>query len=224
MLVTDAWCPYSCDEKSVGEGILVEVARKVFEKHGYNVKYRTMNWARAIQTVKDGKANGLVDAYKSDVPSFLFTNKPIMNSRMCFFTKEEDSWLYTGLPSLDDRKVSIVQGYSYGLIMDEYIKSAVNSVSLIHGLKLTKRRVGQLMNGRIDTILEDENVLKYQINSLGIDVKLKKSGCLDREGLYIAFSPKLKSSNDYIKILNKGIEVLERSGELKKIKSKYNIN
>ena len=224
-LSTDAWCPYSCDPGSDKQGILVDVAMKIFNKAGHTVNYKSMNWARAIVLVRTGKHDGLIDAYKSDAPDFIFPEESVMISKMCFFSKQEDPWEFKGYDSLKGRKISVSKGYSYGKEFDAYIeknKGKSNStINTIHGMDLIKRRMWQMSRGQIDTILEDWSVFSHQVKPYKKFKGVKNAGCLPEEELYIAFSPNKNSSQNYADLISEGLREMKASGELEAIIDKY---
>lgn len=230
-LQTDAWCPYSCEPNSTNPGILVEAAQIIFKKAGHDVKYTAVNWARAVSNVREGKADGLYDAYKSDAPDFVFPDAPVISSQQCFFVKSNDSWRFTGYDSLKNRKISVANGYSYGLEFDAYIEKnngkGDNTIQMMSGMDLMERRVQLAAKGRIDTIIEDILVFPHQAKSHQSLAEyqsiggFKSVGCLSKEGLYIAFSPKKNTSKTYADLLSKGLRELKSSGELDKIIEKY---
>ena len=137
-LVTDSWCPYSYKPDSKKLCILVEVAKEIFEKKGHKVTYTEINWVRAIREVRKGTYIGLVDAYLSDAPDFIFPKEHIMISKMCFFTNLKDSWLYKGL-DFSQKKIGVIKGYSYGEKLDNYIKTKKDLVEInrLNGLRAT---------------------------------------------------------------------------------------
>jgi len=230
-LRSDAWCPYSCDPASDKQGILVEVAKIIFQKAGHTVDYGELNWARAIAEVREGKSDGLVDAYKSDAPDFIFPEEPVLISKMCFFVKEDDSWKFKGYDTLKGRQISVINDYSYGEKFDAYIQKNANqgdrTITILSGMDLTRRRIKQIAAGRIDTVLEDWFVFPSKVKSRQQmkeykQIKgFKNVGCLRGEKLYIAFTPNKASSHTYADLLTKGIREMKASGELEKIINKY---
>ncbi|CAH0539257.1 substrate-binding periplasmic protein [Vibrio marisflavi] len=230
-LVSDAWCPYSCDPASEKKGILVDVAEHIFSLSGHSIDYSDLNWARAIKSVREGKYDGVIDAYKSDAPDFIFHDAPILISKMCFFVKQGDPWQYDGTKSLKGRKVSIINGYSYGELFDDYIHKNHNqgerTIVQLSGMNVTKKRIRQIQNDRTDTVLEDWKVFPYKVSHFekhnedsGV-LEFKNAGCLAGEGLYIAFSPIQSSSEYYADLISQGLKQMQESGELTEIIRRY---
>ena len=232
IMLSDSFCPYSCDPFSDKKGIIVEVGKTILEKHNYIVEYRHVNWARAIVEVRKGKANALVDAYISDAPDFIFPSEAVMESKMCFFTLvSRDSWKFEGYKTLSQRKISVVNEYSYGENFDIYINKnnlrGHNNIVKISGSDIFIRRIKLLLSGRIDTILEEYLVFSYKFKNSNIKDnllrkdKIKNVGCLQEEGMYIAFSPNLDSSEKYSVLVSNGLKKMKADGSLRNIINKY---
>ena len=230
-LSADLWCPYTCDPSADEKGILVDVVVSIFDNSGHTLDYQLVNWARAIKTTRGGKFDGLIGAYISDAPDFVFHDEPIQMSKMCFFVKKGDRWKYYGSDTLKDRKIPVVNAYSYGEVFDEYILENHNqgdeTIVQISGMDITQTRVEQLNSNQIDTVLEDWRVFPYNIsnykknNEVQGDMEFKNAGCLPGEGLYIALSPGSNTSKGYAEIINKGLKQLADSGKLYEIISRY---
>jgi polar amino acid transport system substrate-binding protein len=71
-IVADEWCPYNCKPDGEKSGFLIDIARKIFEKHGHGVVYQTMPWEQAINKTRSGDFDALVGAAPEDAPGFIF--------------------------------------------------------------------------------------------------------------------------------------------------------
>ncbi|MBT5830021.1 MAG: transporter substrate-binding domain-containing protein, partial [Candidatus Latescibacteria bacterium] len=221
----------SCDPSSDQPGILIEVAKIILEQAGHTVVYKEMNWARAIKEIKKGTFDGLVGAYKSDAPGFIFPAQPIMISQMSFFISEDDPWKFEAYDDLKGRKISVINEYSYGKKFDAYIQKNSNkgdqTIQELSGADATKRRIKLMALGRIDTILEDWLVFPYEIKTHQEMAEFQKfksfknAGNLLEAGSYIAFSPNKESSKLYADLLSKGLQDLKASGKFEEIINKY---
>ncbi|NOH73388.1 amino acid ABC transporter substrate-binding protein [Vibrio pectenicida] len=231
ILSADLWCPYTCEPSAKDKGILVDAIESILQQSGHKLDYQLVNWARAIKMTRSGKYDGIVGAYISDAPDFVFHTEPIQISKMCFFVKKNDQWKYFGKDTLKNRKISVVNAYSYGEYFDNYIVKNHNqgdkSIVQISGMDITQTRVEQLNSNQIDTVLEDWRVFPYNIsnykknNEVQGDMEFKNVGCLPGEGLYIALSPSSNTSKGYAEIINKGLKQLADSGKLNEIISRY---
>ncbi|GLT16379.1 hypothetical protein GCM10007938_01550 [Vibrio zhanjiangensis] len=231
ILAADLWCPYTCDPSAEEKGILVDIVEDILNSAGHTLDYQLMNWARAIKTTRGGKYDGIIGAYVSDAPDFVFHDEPIQMSKMCFFVKKSDPWKYFGPDTLRERKISVVNAYSYGEDFDSYIAKNLNqgdhSIVQVSGMEITNTRVEQIKNNDIDTILEDWRVFPYNMITYKKThdsqwmTEFKNAGCLPGEGLFIALSPNRDTSKDYTDIINKGLKQSVDSGKLDEIITRY---
>lgn len=223
----DLWCPYSCRQNADEPGFLVELAQLAFEKAGYKVDYKVIPWSRAIAMTREGKLDGILGAYKSDAPDFIFPRLNQIVSVSSFWVLKDSSWKYEGIQSLVNITLGISLGYSYGQEIDQFIYHNQNNPARIQfasGENPIMVNFEKLFNKRITTVLEDRNVAKFFLQSTQNLQKVKEAGSLKEEKVYIAFSPEKPDSVEYAKILTEAMIELKNSGELEKLYKKYHMN
>jgi len=225
-IATDEWYPYGCNPKSQSQGYLMDIVREIFEPLGHKVVYKTIPWSRAIALGKHGKITAILGALKDDAPSYIFPKTMQGMSKNSFCVRKELDWKYTSLESLEVIKLGVSKAYAYGKEIDSYINrygmdenriySIPGDTPLELGFKLIKRE-------RITALIEDDTVLRYNIEKQGLKKKFKIAGSIGSDSLYIAFSHKLEKSQEYANILDNGLKKLRKSGRLKIILEKYNL-
>ena len=224
-IATDPWCPYVCEQQDDKPGILLEIAQQAFAEKGYLAEFVLLNWARAIKKARQGEVQGIIGAYRSDSPDFIFGTEHLATSQMCFYSRPDDNWQYSDLSSLDDRVISLINGYSYGDLFDTYVlqQQAMGRNTLIkaYGKETLKQRIALLNNNKLNTIIEDNRVIDWVNRQLDKDQQLKLAGCLSPDKLYIAFSPNSNLSPRLSRALDLGIKSLRQSGKLQQILNKY---
>src|SRR5688572_5357943 len=62
----DIWCPINCDPQDEKQGIGIDLARKIFEPYGYEIRYVVIPWSRALEEVRAGKLDAVVGATHAD--------------------------------------------------------------------------------------------------------------------------------------------------------------
>lgn len=233
-LVADGWCPYNCEPSSDRPGYMVEVATAAFAKHGIKVEYSNLPWARAIEDTRAGKYTGIIGAYYSDAPDFIYPQTPQGICRFAFYVRSEDSWNYSGIPSLKERALGAINDYSYNVELDDYIlnnKENTKNVQILSGDNALDNNLKKLLMKRINTVIEDRQVMAYYLSPPEYEeVKnsIREAGILPDEEdgngiIFIAFSPSNENSSKYAKILSDETQNMRKSGELKKILDKYGI-
>ena len=225
-IATDPWCPYVCEEQGRNPGMLVEIAEQAFAVTGYFIEFIWLNWARAIKEARVGNVQGIIGAYRSDSPDFLFGKEHLALSHMCFYTKPNDHWRYSGLSSLNSQSISLVNAYSYGDEFDNYVikeqLSGRKNIFRAYGKETLKQRITLLNNNKVDVLVEDQLVINEVNRSLKQGSQLRHAGCLPSEKIYLAFSPDSNLSPRLSRALDQGIKILRENGRLQQIINKYN--
>jgi polar amino acid transport system substrate-binding protein len=229
-LVADKWCPYNCDADSDKPGFMIEIAKQVFEPLGYKVVYMVMPWERAISETRRGNYNAIVAAGIDDAPDFIFPAYPVGYTSNLLYVRSDSTWKYTDINSLKNISLGVIDGYTYERSIDKYI--AANSgnpsrIQSVSGDTALEQNFKKLELKRIDAYLENMYVAQKYIADNDLWGKFKVAGQLsgDTENhyLYIAFSPSVKGSGTYARILSDGVDSLRRSGRLRDILNKYNV-
>ncbi len=224
-LVADSWMPYNGDPASKTPGLLIEIAKAVFDQYGFTVRYQTMDWAQAITETRAGKFDGIVGSFKADAPDFVF---PASEQAICenrFFAMNDSPWIYTGLPSLDKIRIAVIDGYAYGQI-DKYIETYridPRRILISNGTSALSTNVDHLNERRVDAVVEESSVMTWFLQDKPYRKEIREAGLVKREKVYLAFSPSPKKTNSkrYAWFMTEGMKKLRASGELAKILSKY---
>ena len=223
VLVADEWCPYNCDPVSDKPGFMVEIATIAFAKQGHTIKYITLPWARAIISVRAGWYDGIIGSGKHETPDFIFPDTALGKATHTFYVKKENPWRYEGLDSLKAINLGVITKYSYGNLLEDYIKpnKGNRKVQIVTGNNALNKNIKKLLLGRIDALIEDKSVFNYHLHSTQAPDEFTDAGAAYSEKVYIAFSPKIANSKNYAEILSNTIEELRTNGELAIILKKY---
>lgn len=226
-IVGDPWCPYNCGSTDKNQGFLVEIGKRLFNQAGIEVEYKIIPWSRAINDVRAGKYHALVGAYKDDAPDFVYPSKPLAESINGFYLTSPNTsgWKFQGIPSIQKKRIGIINDYSYGHDLDAYFKKHTNSqhIQRVSGDNALELNIKKLQANRIDLLIEDVAVINYGHKNHSITTPLTFVGKASGEGVYIAFSPKDKNAKRYATILSEGLVKLKSSGEYNRILASYGV-
>lgn len=226
VIAADLWCPINCEPGAERPGIFVELARAIFAESGITVEYRTLNWARTLHEVRRGDLNAAIGAGVEDAPDFLFTASPVARSRLCFFTRADSTWQFSGLPSLAQQRVGVINDYSY-LGLDAYIdryRSDSQRIQVAAGDKALELNLVKLRRGRLDAVLENSWVVQAMLARQGKAGELREAGCREPDTpLYLAFSPALPSSARYVELFEQGLQRYRADGRLQALLDDYGV-
>jgi polar amino acid transport system substrate-binding protein len=229
VLAADLWCPYNCQPDSDKPGFMVEIARKIFVRHGIEVDYRLMPWSRAVQSTREGEFDAVIGATLNDAPGFVFPELEQGRMRTGLWAVPAMPWRYRGMASLADVVLGVSAGYSYGSQIDAYIADPLNQnyIHVLFGTDPLAQGLKMLSAGRIDVMVEDESVFRYYVEQHPVDENYVNAGVIDNPetdtNVYIAFSPAKPESARLAETLSRGIAELRASGELSSILQRYGL-
>ncbi len=226
-LRADEWCPYNCVPGSDRPGYMIEIAQEVFGRAGHQVDYQALNWMRSIAETRKGRYTAIVGAIAEEAPDFIYPSEPQGMNSDGFAVRKGTRFRYTGRNSFTGLTVGAIRGYDYHAGVDAYIKdnSADRSrVQLASGEDALEKNLRKLAAGRIDIVVDDQNVLRLAIQELNLGDQLEIADHdLAPEPAYIAFSPADSNSKKYAKLLAQGIVDLRTSGRLAEILGRYGL-
>lgn len=225
----DPWLPYSGGSEMNPAGYMVDMAKAIAEANGHTIQYRTMPWANALDVVRSGGADCVVGAYKFDAEGFEFPDVGWGLSGNVFWGLAEQKWRFDGVASLDSVKIGILEEYSYGDELDAYIeqhKADANRLEVVPAVgRGIVRLLARLIGRRVDTIIEDRNVLAYALEQAKMEpgrvISLGETG--EPEEVYIACTPADPRGRAYADLFGKGTAQLRASGKLAEILKNYNL-
>lgn len=227
-LRADIWEPYNCDPGAAKPGFMIDVAKAIFTKAGYEVDYQAKGWTwdRSIEEARNGRIDAIVGAYHNDAPDFVFPEETFITQRMTFFVKKGNPWRYAGVDSLAKIKLGVISGYAYEESITAYVKKNANQgmVQVINKANALELNIKKLVAGRIDVTIEDAAVFTTKVAALGLDGQIEEAGAVGfPDNATIAFSPARESSKKYAEILSQGLKEMRTSGALKELLDKYGL-
>lgn len=223
VVAPDFWCPFSCKAGAAQEGFTIDILRAIFVPLGRPVRYHNLNYARALVAVRAGRYTATSPTYKDEAPDFIFPSTPISRNRYCFYTTPDSHWQYKHAASLAGQRVGIVQGYAYGKEIDQAVAQGLAAFEVNYGEDLSYRLARKLMLGRLDSFVEDENLINYTM-ARHADVRLRQAGCAPVSYSYFALSPALAESRTLAREFDEGIARLHESGQLERLLKPYGLH
>lgn len=225
-ITADEWYPYNGAPNSILPGYGIEIAEHIFSQHGYSVVYSVRPWERAISSTRQGRFNAIIGAFLEDAPDFIFPSKEFGRAQNAFFiNKESGIQTISGIHDLQNLRIGVIKGYSYGDELDAFLARNPKRVYYSHGASPLEPLVKLLQQGRLDVVIEDQNVFWQQTKIMGMSGAFHVVGLLnDGDRVYIAFSPNHAKSKEYADIFTFGLIKMRETGELHKILKKYGLS
>lgn len=185
---------------------------------------------RALQATEAGEYNGAIGASKVEAPGFVFPDIEQGRMRNGFWVVRESGWHFDGIDSLTRINLASLAGYSYGPQVEAYLNDPVNAhrVTELYGPTPLQNGLNMLQRGRIDALLEDEYVFRYEMRQRSEVERYRLVGRVELDprfsDVYIAFSPALEASERHARLLGEGMARLRASGELDEILARYGVS
>lgn len=190
VFASDEWCPYVCFE-STQPGYLVELARAVFESPSRPVEIRRMSWARAVREAEAGRIDGVLGAAVGESDALVYPSRPAAGDPVTFAVMKDDPWVYDGASTLEGRRIGVADGYRFGPPFDAALfpdDRPAPGVQTLSTERPTWSNLQKLVDGRVDTVLDNGHVLRHEIERGGFfpAVRLIDTGA--EHPIFIAFS------------------------------------
>jgi polar amino acid transport system substrate-binding protein len=225
-LVADEWFPYNGRPGATPEGYMVDLARRIAGSAGIKVEYRTLDWLRALDEVRAGRADCVLGATRTDAPDFVFPNEPWGHSNVAFFVADGTRWQYRDAADLKRIRLGAIEGYNYGEAINDYVAHAGpgRAVVISGSRRGLAAAFAQLLAHKIDATVDDLNVGLALIQTMNLRGRVRVAG-LSGEGhdAYIACSPASPRSQEYAELFDRGLRKLRDSGGLARMLEPYGL-
>ncbi|MCX4027377.1 transporter substrate-binding domain-containing protein [Endozoicomonas sp. SM1973] len=219
------WRPYIFEHQgTIGfegtKGLAVDVVEAIFDLMNVSRQYTTYPFTRQQEFLIAGKVDALVGIYRAGLKGPQYPQESLIDTQMCFYSTPDLQWTFSDTNSLSKVRVAVVNGYTY-FDADAYLYNSKNSskVTLISGeeTEVVKRRLLLLGANRIDTFPEDIRVLNYHLKKNPVTGKF--TGCFQKTGLDIAFSPLLDKK--FVEQFNQHLTQFKQTPTYSKIIQQY---
>ena len=225
IIEADEWCPINCAPGNY-EGIGIDLARKVFEPMGYEIKYVIVPWTKALADVRSGEIYAVVGANRNDDNTLVFPDIPVTTITDDFFVRASSPWQYQGVHTLKNKRIGVIESYGYGDVVTSFLQQNRNTVHLIHtatGNNALMENVEKLVNGQLDIVVENRTVIEQALKNYEHKDKIKWAGGVPQAPVYLAFSPVLPESKQLAAYYDAAIRRMRRDGSLKTLYAKYGL-
>lgn len=227
ILAADAWPPFNGTAGEEPEGYMIDIAREIFSEAGFSIRYVNTSWNRAIYGSVKGDFDGAVGASRSDGKGLVFPNQELGRNYLAFYVKKGNPWQFSGIESLKNVSIGVIESYDYRPWLTEYVKDNRNNPFLVQSLtgdRALERNIEKLITGRVDVIVDNEASIRYVAKSRGKLDFIECAGYGEQPAfIYIAFTPASPRGRKLADILSSGIETMRRNGRLQEILDNYGI-
>ncbi len=221
----DEWYPVNGrSAKAPGYGL--ELAREIFKAHNVVIEYREMPWKTALEKAKTGECDAIIGASKYDTPIYHYPVEPIGVVRNYLYVKKENPWRYTGLASLAQIRLGIIDTYFYDKEFNSYIDANRNS----HHVVVSSAKEGieglvwRLLYDKVDVLIEANIVMQAKLREKELTESIIPAGAVGKDDeIYLAFSLVAKDANQWATWFDAGIQELRSNGNLTVLLKRYGL-
>lgn len=220
----DVWCPVNCDSEDARPGIGIDLAKRVFEPLGYEIRYIVIPWSRALEEVRAGRIDAVVGASHNDDPLLIFPSHAIAMLHDDIFVTADSDITFKTMESLQGKRLGIIKDYGYSKPVQSFIdanRRIPDAIQEVGGMQALEQNIRKLLAGRIDAVIENGPIMDYRLGRMGLSGALKPIGSIPQGGLYLAFSPALEASKGRAAAYDKAVEALKQQGELEALYAPY---
>ncbi|MBP7338162.1 ABC transporter substrate-binding protein [Niveispirillum sp.] len=229
VVASDPWCPYACDPDADGrEGYMVDLTREIFEGLGFKVEYRVVNFAMMKRMAKDGSATAL-PGMASDMEGAVLL--PVLaqgNSANAVALARSQGFNYTKPQDFERFRLGVIKDYDYGGALQEYVDQNTHNserITVLSGFGYSHLVQGlrMLTAGRIDMLLDDHNVLRWQMRRMGMQQQLTTLSLKDDADLFVGFSQNDPRAPELARLMAEGTRRMRENGRLAAIMRNYGL-
>lgn len=219
-LALEHWPPYI--DKSLPEyGMAAELVITALDRAGYKTNITFANWSLSLQGTGIGVYDVIATAWYSKQREALFEfSEPYLYNKIKFIKHRKSSIEYRNLDDLRGQIIGVVANYAYSPEFDRSdLFYKIPSNHLIQNLSL-------LQLGKIDLTLDDELVIKHQIETYmpsSADQFVILDKPLDYRALHMMVSRSNPEHKQIVSDFNKAIKQMREDGTMERIIKKYGI-
>lgn len=214
----DQWVPMTIfpSEGSTARGVVIDMLHQIYTAKGYTLEYYEVPLARGLSMVRDGLCDMLpeyVFSWSAE-NDFVYADEKTFAYTTAFVVRKHDPWHYNGIQSMQGKRIATGPGWDYSSASVEYqkyIDDPRNSrfIEVISGYDdVVDRIFTMIKEGRVDLYADNELVLQYALNRLGLneDLKIVRPGLEKKLVERAIFSKKIptKKRQKLIRIWDEG--------------------
>jgi polar amino acid transport system substrate-binding protein len=208
------WPPYS-DQGLPQQGLALDLVTQALARAGYQTRVRVDSLDRILEGGKIGVYDVFATPwYSEERDQYLDFSEPYLESHIRFIKRKDSNIEFDNLADLKGVMIGVVRDYAY----DEQFNESRDLI------KISERNLIQnllkLVQRRVDLTLDDELVLKYEINRY-IPNSMRELEILPKplavRGVHIGVSRENPDHAQIVADFNEAIAAMRKDGSYDKI-------
>lgn len=189
--VTLEYPPYEYTENGVIKGVAVDVIKETFKLMGHEVKIEVWPWARSIEMIKNGDADGIFTFFKNpEREAFVhFSKEAVVQQKIALWVRKDSGITFDGdLSHLRNYRIGVVRKTSYGDRFDNAVKKGTLKITESYTIN---EAIKLLVNKRIDVWVSNYHGAVFELKKSGIFMEVRElQPSLQDSAAYVGFSKK----------------------------------
>lgn len=171
LIVSEAWAPYAFADEHGFHGLDYETANTVFKRMGVDVEWQFLPWKRCLAMIENGKADGILDAYRTPEreATLVFPDEPMSSATLVMYYAKAYPHPFTAVDQLQGLTIGTLPGWIYYAGFNE------STVFKREAGPSPEANFNKLLLGRIDLVITDPRVGHYVLNQMGISDSVQQN-------------------------------------------------
>ncbi len=212
LLGNENLAPIVYNDNGISKGVVVDIAKAIGDKIGYEVDVVTLNWEQAQNMVLNGEADGLLHINPSPERNELYDfSSPLLKSDFSMFV-QIDNVVLRSIKDLKNKRVGVEAGGYPNLLLrgDETI-----DIEIINDWETSFKA---LSTGDLDAIIVDRWIGEYELaNSRIPDIKIVDPPI---ETQYSRIAVR-KGDTETLDLISYGLKAITEDGTVDKIMEQW---
>jgi ABC-type amino acid transport substrate-binding protein len=194
-------------------GMMFEISNRIVEETGLKYTNTIVPYARTILELRNGKADFVLRYSNDQLPKVAFPVVTVISMQTIILSRADTT--FKNIKNLHGKTIGVIRGGSFDVNFDN--DTAINK----YEVNDYNQMLQMLIMGRLDGVIGSNVGLYYSANKLGITPQeLSLPLYLNSKDFILHFSRK-NSDTKTMEMLKSSVEKLKKTGEFKKIVSKY---
>lgn len=209
--------PYEYQENGIDKGLDVEILQTIAKRRHIDIQIEFIPWNRAVLEAERGSVDAVFSLVKNEEREkyLLYPSVPLYINDAKLFSLPAFPVTINRLDDLKGLRVGLEAGNTYGQQFDEatfFIKDEAADQKVL---------IQKFLAGRTPLIITAEAVGNYILKENKINEYRIHPFIVTKEVCYVGISKKSPRAQELFKILETELKIMQRSGELDKIRQKH---
>nr|WP_275425517.1 transporter substrate-binding domain-containing protein [Saliniradius amylolyticus] len=203
------------------QGLMTHIVQVALKRMGINLKLLFIPWARAIQMVKNGEADGIVGIYPTKQrKQYLTFSDPVFVEQNALYARTDDLVRFA---HIDDLKP-----YSIGVVRDAANGEPFDSATQLNKVLLTSNQqsIDMLLLNRIDLLAGPERVIEYLLSTQFPERQqelVRLTPIIGRKALSVAIRQQYPDAKAFMQQFNEHLAALKQDGSYDRIIKEHGV-